>query len=484
MSILSLSKKFSDKVGKHSLLLLILWVIFLSVIYSLLAVVRHNHYESGAFDLGIFDQAVWQYANFLSPYNTIKERFILGDHLTLTLPLLAPLFYLFDDVRMLLVFQAAFISFSSIAVYLLALKRKFSPYVALLAAVIFSLFFGIQTAVSFDFHPIVLGVGLLMWVAYLYEAGKQKLFWVVLLLALLTQENVGIGLAGLGFIYLFQKGRRKNALMFILGGIGFSLLATRVIALLSPVGYQYDPQISLNPLQLLLDYFNAPEKKQTWIYSLTGFGFLPLLSPGAMLAVLLDLAQYFLSGFSRMWTPYQHHRAILSVFLLLGLLDGLVFLQKRKVKPELVISLILIGCLFFQYFFHYPINKLSKKAFWETPQWVRDNNQLLGKIPKDASVVAQQSVVPHVAHRKEIYLFWPRKKDSLPDNLCQNTECWWLDFVGKPQYLVVDLHDGQWITQLLETNEHVKIAITAMEKAGKIKEVTRVNNAYLYEVAY
>lgn len=73
--------------------------------------------------MGLYDQAVWQYANFQWPYNTIKDRFILGDHLTLTLPLLAPLFWLWDDVRMLLIFQAFWISFSALAIYKIARIR-------------------------------------------------------------------------------------------------------------------------------------------------------------------------------------------------------------------------------------------------------------------------------------------------------------------------------------------------------------------------
>ncbi len=83
--------------NKWTLKLLIAWIIVLAIAYSALSIIRHNHFQSGGFDLGMYDQAVWQYANYQWPYNTIKERFILGDHLTLTLPLLAPLFWIWDD---------------------------------------------------------------------------------------------------------------------------------------------------------------------------------------------------------------------------------------------------------------------------------------------------------------------------------------------------------------------------------------------------
>ena len=109
----------------RTLKLFIGWLIALSIAYSTLSIFRHNHFQSGGFDLGIYDQAVWQYAHFQWPYNTIKDRFILGDHLTLTLPLLAPLFWLWEDVRMLLIFQGFWISFSALAIYNIAKVRKF-----------------------------------------------------------------------------------------------------------------------------------------------------------------------------------------------------------------------------------------------------------------------------------------------------------------------------------------------------------------------
>src|SRR5258706_6470611 len=104
---------------KNIVRLLVVWICVLSVLYATLSIVRHNHFQSGGFDLGLYDQEVWQYSRFLWPYNSVKERFILGDHLTLTLPLVAPLFWIWNDVRMLLILQAVAVSMSAYAVYLL-----------------------------------------------------------------------------------------------------------------------------------------------------------------------------------------------------------------------------------------------------------------------------------------------------------------------------------------------------------------------------
>lgn len=437
--------------------------------------------------MGIFDQTIWQYSQLLYPYNTIKERFILGDHLTLTLPLFAPLFYVWENVKILLVFQALWITLSTIAIYKIARIRNFSPFVSFGVSFVYSIFYGIQFGVYFDWHPIIFSVGFLAWLAYFFEAGKKKLFWFTLVVMLLTQENMGIGLACLGIIYFFQKRYRKQAIGFIIGGFLVSLISVSIVSSLSPVGYQYQPKISQDPLVILQQYYNTPDKQLVWLYSFSGFAFLPLLSPGSIGAVLLDLTQYFAAAgnFGHMLTPYLHHRAILAVFLALGTLDALRLLQKRKINPLYVTLIMMLVIIVLQYMFHFPLNKLSKKIYWQSESWMEDTRQLLTVVPKSASLAATHHIVPHLSHRKEIYLLWPRKKVKKDaQKACNQESCWWLDFAGKPKYLVVNLDQRQWITQLLESPENFRSAVENMEKAGKITVVKKINSAYLYKIHY
>ncbi len=470
---------------KKAFTILIIWVIILAFLYSLLSLLRHEHFQSGGFDLGLYDQAVWQYSRFIWPYNTIKERFILGDHLTLTLPLLAPLYWIWNDVRLLLIFQAFWIAFSAIAVYKLTLCRRLRPWVGLSMSFIYSLFYGIQYGVFFDFHPVIIGVGLLVWLIYFLEAKKKTLFVLTLMLLLLTQENMGLAVVSLGLIYIWKKPWRKTALLFIFGGLLFSAAAVKVVALFSPVGFQYWPQLAFSPAKIFWQFFDSSEKRQVWFYSLASFSFLPLFSFGAMSAVLLDLAQYFVTGpeFARMWSPFMHHRAILAPYLTLGTLEVLEFLRRKKISPAKVALLLVLLALLGQYAFHHPLNKLTKPIYWQKSSWMSDNQALFKYLPAGASLATQQNLIPHLSHRREVHLVWPRPHD-FPDKRCGQISCWWLDFGGRPQYLVVDLRPDQWLTQILETNANFQAAVANMEKAGKIKLEKEVNSAKLYRISY
>lgn len=453
---------------------LIGWIIILSAAYCFLSIQRHNTFQSGAFDLGIYDQTVWKYANFITPHSTIKERFILGDHLTLTLPLLAPLLYFWPNVRILLIFQAVFITLSTVPIYFLIKNRNFAPQIALILSVIYSLFYGIQFAVYFDFHPIVLGVALLSWLAYFFEAKKKFWFWLTLILMLATQENMGIALACLGLIYFFQKKYRKAAILMIIFGLLVSFVEVKIVSLFSPVGYEYSPRFDLNPFNDVVKLFDTNDKRLVWLYSFSWYSFLPLFSPGGILAMLLDLSQYFLpmKQYGHMVTPFLHHRAILSPLLLLASLDTLNLLKTKKINLTIVAIVMLVVSLSLQFVFHFPLNKLSKSAYWQITPWMKNNEELIKLVPKTASVATQQNLVPHISERSEIYLVWPRIRGNQ----------WWLEFTGSPDYLLVDVHSDSWVTQLLETPEHVNEALTNMERAGKIRLIKQIGYSALYSI--
>jgi uncharacterized membrane protein len=350
-------------------------------------------------------------------------------------------------------------------------------------AILYGLFYGIQFGVFFDFHPIIIGVGLLSWLAYALEYKKKILFFFLFVLCLLTQENMGLSLACLGFIYLFRKEYRGTAVIMIIVGILYTIAGVKIVAGLSPVGYEYKAEIPFHIQTIVTRLFDSEEKRLTWLYSYSWFSFLPLFSPGSVLAVVTDLSQYFVTGeaYSRMWSPFMHHRAILSVFLTLGLIDVLVFFKRKKIPVSLVAVFLVLVAAILQYHFHFALNKLVKYEYWKYEPWMENTKTLLKLVPPHASVAAQQNLVPHLSHRSKIYLVYPRMHD-IPTMPCGEVSCWWLDFPKEAEYLVVDTRPNQWLTQILESNENWLSAISNMEKVGKIQLEKEIGDAKLFKI--
>jgi len=126
--------------------LLWLFVLALTIVYSSLSILRHWHFASTAYDLGIFDQAIWQYSRFGPPYNTVRLHLfqdnLLGDHFHPIIILLAPLYWFTDKVEALLVAQALLFAVAIVPIFLFTEKRL-GKVAAYLFCISYSIFWGI-----------------------------------------------------------------------------------------------------------------------------------------------------------------------------------------------------------------------------------------------------------------------------------------------------------------------------------------------------
>lgn len=471
--------------------LLFLEILIFAFLYSLLSLRRHARFDSFAYDLGIFDQAIWLYSRFKIPFSTIKEKIILGDHFNPSLIFLGPLFWFWNNVRILLIFQTSFLSLSAYPIFLLAKKKQFPDWFGLIISGIYLSFFGFQHALNFDFHATVLAAGLTPWLIYFLENKKWLKLTLLSVVFAGLKENLSLTITALGLI-VFLKGKRKRGAFIITSSLlCWWLIITQVIPAFSPLGYEYQPDLPNNLGVVVTDLFWPKEKLRTWFYSLGWFSFLPLLAPINLIPVIIDLAQHFLAGekYSGTWGLFMHYRASLGPFLVWGMIEGLNNLRsliKKKISFYFLSFVILLLPLFWQYQQHLPLNRLAKKYYWQEKEWMGNNRKIIASIKPSASVVTQNNLVPHLSHREKIYLLWVRKKEfSLEESPCGEKECWWLFWPEKPQYLLVDLHQGQWLTHLLiDSEKELKKGLENLDKKERIKLIKQVGDTRLYQILY
>src|SRR5438552_17989013 len=74
-----------------------------AITYAAVGIYRHDHFASNAFDLGVQDQTVWGYSQLRVIPNTVDRIPNLPrDHVHLVLLTVAPLYWIWDDARVLL----------------------------------------------------------------------------------------------------------------------------------------------------------------------------------------------------------------------------------------------------------------------------------------------------------------------------------------------------------------------------------------------
>jgi uncharacterized membrane protein len=171
-------KKFTEYIS-HPILPYVLCLFFF-LAYSTLSIVRHNHYQSFGFDLGINDQVVWEYSHFHAPITIIDHKVFsskLAVHVELIYAFLAPFYWLWSDPRMLLLLQAGFVCFSAIPIYLLAKRQKLHPTLQIALLVSYLLFYGVQNALWFDAHSATFAASFIAWFIYFLVSQKNK--WAI-----------------------------------------------------------------------------------------------------------------------------------------------------------------------------------------------------------------------------------------------------------------------------------------------------------------
>ena len=92
--------------------------------YAVTSIYRHDHFASNAFDLGVQDQTVWGYSRLqLIPNTVVMIGNLLGDHFHPILMAIAPLYWIWDDVRVLLIVQAVLLAIAGIPIFWWARQR-------------------------------------------------------------------------------------------------------------------------------------------------------------------------------------------------------------------------------------------------------------------------------------------------------------------------------------------------------------------------
>lgn len=386
-----------------------------ALVYLILVLFNHRNFATNAFDLGIFDQAVWKLSRFEIPYSSLKRMIIWGDHFDLILLLFAPFYWLWSDARVLLILQVLLIVSSAFPIYRMAKEKLRDEVSSLLLCFCYLSFIGIQLALDFDFHTATIVIAPLAWFFYAFYFEKWKLFWLCFVLCLFCREDSALIMFMFG-VYLFLVKRRwkVGALAAALSLAWLYLVLFRIKPLwadYSGVGYVDLGKLAQSPVGILKSFFDAPVKRQTFIVLLSSWAFLPLGSPLFwFLAFPMFFLRFVLLDYPR-WILQFHYNANVAPMLALAATEVLGPVRRFIGKKggvgavRFLVFLSLGATCFMSVKLRSPLLKLVRPNFYRSTQTIEDSYSAMLLIPNNASVAAQNPFVPHLSHRSEIYLY-------------------------------------------------------------------------------
>ena len=201
---------------------LFFWCAF--ALYFGAVVVRHAWFQTSAWDLGIFDQAVYLIGEGQPPLSSFLGFHILGDHGAVVLYPLGWIDRLLPSVYSLLALQSAALASAVFPLHRLARRRQLGPAATRTSLWVLVLYPVVFNTAIFDFHPETLAFPLVMQAIALLEERRRSADWQVvgcLLLALTCKVSLALLVLGFGG-WLLLQGRRW--LGWLLCGLGVSWL--------------------------------------------------------------------------------------------------------------------------------------------------------------------------------------------------------------------------------------------------------------------
>jgi uncharacterized membrane protein len=392
-----------------------------AVIYAAISIDRHDHFASNAFDLGVQDQTVWGYSRLQIIPNTVEMiPNLLGDHFHPILMAVAPLYWVWDDARVLLLVQAALLAVAAVPVFWWARERLgLLPAVAMEAA--YLTFWGVLSGVIYDFHHIAFAVPAISFALYAVLTNRNRLFWAMLLVGLLTRENIALTFAAIGvYMAVAQHRWRHGAAVIVVCVAWFATLIEVVMPAIAGAPYAHwtyealgsGPASALlhlirhpiSSLQLLAD---NPIKRKLWGGILGAWLLLPLISPISIAAIPTMLERLWSSN-PALWSASFHYSLVIAPILAFAAIDGLARLEHRLPFPQwrgrlgVGVSFTLLAAgLILSFGVVRPLDELATYISGSQASTIQS---CLNAIPPDVSVSASNKLLPHLSHRREIYL--------------------------------------------------------------------------------
>jgi uncharacterized membrane protein len=454
--------------------------------YGTLSIVRHNHYNSFGYDLGINDQTVWRYAHFQLPVSTISplpDRSKLDLHVELIYALIAPFYWIWETRRMLLLVEAAAICLSGIPVFLLARKKGLKPALSIALVVSYLAFYGVQQVMWFDTHSVTYAAAFLMWFIYFLETKKKIPAAIFFFLAITAKENIGLLTFLIAAVYYIRERSKFPLVLMAISFVYVSFLFFVYFPYIVHIRYFYENSAGLFSNLNPASFVDSDEKRQVLWYSLLSFGFLPLLSPLYLIPAVGDLTTYFvianqLPGAQGL---YEQYRVTLAPLLMW---PTIISLAKYKKLNKWYAGVYIILCtMLVQYVLHLPLSYLTKQWFWTQPSGVMNINYLIkNNLPRKASVVSQNNITPHISHRDQIYTLYPEKKVFEHHSPCGQPTCDWFRWYGNPQFLLVDTSPDWDARHLLTDRNNFLSGLQNLEKTHIVTKYRQVGSAILYKV--
>ena len=437
--------------NKNKIPFLILIVFGLLLFF--MAVANHYFFRTVTYDYGTYNFAFWDYSHFRISKGTLTPGTFLQDHYSFTLMYFIPLFWLFNwltGTYTLILIQYTMILIAAWFSYKLVMMKSKDPWLGIGTLLYYFVILGRYTTMSCDSNLAVISSCMIPIFLYFFELKKFLISFIILILALLSRENIPIWFVFIFIVLMLEHRKDKKILLFSAIGIlisvlYFILLFKVLIPSIETAHQQYAlfnySALGANPGEALTFIFKHPVEAVKmffinhlkdpaydgikyefyWVYILSG-GFILFLRPKYLIWFIPIVAQKMLNDSFVRWGISTYYSIEIVTLLPLSVFLVLSEIKSRYFRYGLAAAV----CIITIYVTLYKLNpancrvewganpakeRIYDKDFFKAPFDIKKVNKLLAIIPPDAKVSSSDRILPHISQRQFIYLF-PTVEDA------------------------------------------------------------------------
>lgn len=448
---------------------------FFGLLMSFIGIYNHYLFKTFTYDYANYNFAFWDYSHFrISPLPTFRGNF-LQDHFSFTLMYFIPVYWLLNwltGTYTLIIIQNSLILLAAWYSYRLIKLKTDNIWLTSGVVLYFFLLFGRYSAFGTDVNLAIMSACFVPVFLYYFEIRKYLIAFIILILSLLSRENMPIWFIFIFLVLILSHWKEKKAVIYSLAGIVvsityFILLFKVFIPGIETSGVKYalfnysaigsGPGEALkftllHPIETIrlffVNHLGNPEynkvKLEFYIVYLISGGFVLLFRPKYIIWFIPIVAQKVLNDDFFRWGLATYYSV--EIVTLLPISVFLVLSSFKTIKLQKVLVVLVCFCSLAMtihkmdssnqevpWTFYKAKIKFYDKSFYEAPFDVKRVNQLIKIIPENAKVSASNVITPHITQRQFIYFF---------------------PTIGDADYILFSMLDNNYLMSAEENDKH------------------------------
>jgi uncharacterized membrane protein len=445
---------------------------------------RHALFQSTAFDLAIFDQAIYLISQNQTPFSSLMAINIWGDHAAFIFYPLALLYKIYPDVHWLFLVQAVSLALGAWPSWSLARQAGLNNSISWAIACIYLLYPLIFNVNLFDFHPEVIALPALLAAILAARLNKTLWFCAAIVLVLSCKAVLSLTVAAMGLWLLCFDKKHNCGLIALFLGVGWFLVATQAVIPYFNQGrehaaigrYQY---LGNSVLEIAINLIVKPNLVLGRLFSLETLEYLALLllpviwwlSPrhlSSLISAVPMLAMNILSDRPAQRDLVHQYSVPILPFLLVAVISSLAASNQQKGKtildrlpipnyplPRVIVIWSLIAFLAlakYGYFWTIYLNGIDT---------LPATREAISLVETKGSVLTNFQIAPHLAHRPVVRL---THANAPPANLAEF------------DYVLLNLRYPGWMSD----REFVKNLVIKLKNTPQFQLKYQRDDIYLF----